>query len=412
MKSVLRHVIICGLCLLWCECCQYIPRLKDASESLLIKHCDQNIQLDSSISMALKRLILVDNWLKPIIGQIGSKNLEQLEYLEFRENGLINLFEANIRELANLKELRIKESQLDLVLYNLPQKEKLAILEVESKSISSKINFFSNFPKTLKHAFIVNTRVTWESTITYNSEQFQLQNLTMRNCSLKGIALHPCEKTLTDLDLSQNQLKNFRGLGSLLNLRFFNISHNLIKVIEEIDFIEMTKIDTLILGNNLLEYIPANSFEKNSNLRELDISYNKLLQLNLNGHFIGKIIVDGNMLECDTLVRDKSKISPINTVSKSLKVVEVQQLLCSKESASSNSAYGIYGLVSALIITIVVSAIIIGLQQRKIRMAATARKSAEDSSFGYHVPPQEEGDYANPDEMEDPNYCTEPIYNE
>lgn len=303
MFKFLIIFILFELCHVFCDCCQ--QNFTAGRSRNEIRNCSNTIlPLNSTTANALKQLYLKENELGPNLSLNSFSNLRQLEYLELHENKF-NYFENEGQEiLPNLIELRIKESKLNLRLSDLPKNNKLKVLIVESSSLYS--CDFKYFPKTLTRVIIVNTQVNikWSSNTNCLCDEINstlrmhLNMLHMKNCSLEDISLGQFKDTLTFLDLSQNKLKSFEGLQGLENLRFLDLSHNLITLIVEKDFSEMCEIGKLTLSYNLIESIPADCFRSNMRLREVDISHNRLTQLHLKSNYITKLTIDGSLVRC------------------------------------------------------------------------------------------------------------------
>lgn len=305
MSTVFQYSIIFVLCCLGLchgHGCESISRRSDSYE---IHNCTHLI-LPLSISKKakdLRKLVLAGNGLGALLQFNTFRNLPQLEYLELTENGLEYLQpDDNMQTLPYLTELRIRERKMILCSNELQGRRQLLSLWVETRSLSATQINFRQFPPTLLNMYIVNTKVDikWSfNHIGVDRRNFKmpLANLTMRNCTLRVIALHQCEDTLTYLDLSQNKFKSFHGLGNLKALRILNMSDNLIDAIGENDFVRMISIEKLILSNNLIKTIPGSSFDANINLRDVDLTNNELSRLYQDLKNIAKISIHGKMLQ-------------------------------------------------------------------------------------------------------------------
>ncbi|CAF1203134.1 unnamed protein product [Rotaria sordida] len=119
--------------------------------------------------------------------------------------------------------------------------------------------------------------------------------LTVVNCSLKNVSL---SQTIFDLDLSSNKLIS---IPSLMN------------------FQEMKEID---LKNNLIEEITKNIFNNMANLWRIDLSNNRIRNIESDS-FVGvkliKLELNTNLLTTlETLTNDNKRISFLNPLNNSL----------------------------------------------------------------------------------------------
>lgn len=360
-------IVMCCLRLCGGHGCESISRSSDSYE---IQNCT-NLILPLSVSEEkakdLRKLVLTGNGLGALLKFNTLRNLPQLEYLELNQNGLEYLQpDDNRQTLPYLSELRIRERKMTLSPSELPGRRQLLSLLVETRSLSDTRINFRQFPRTLLNMYIVNTKVDikWSfNHIEVDRRNFKLPltNLTVRNCTLKVIALHQCEDTLTYLDLSQNKFKSFHGLGNLKVLRVLNMSDNLIDAIGENDFVRMISIEKLIISNNLIKTIPGSSFDANTNLRDVDLTNNELSRLYQDLKNIAKISINGKMLQ----LRNAPLANYHNyTIITSTAAKTVEKL---QSPGGTPSSYISFPFMLLVILILIISGIFNVLQQRKIR---------------------------------------------
>ncbi|CAG5043126.1 unnamed protein product [Parnassius apollo] len=85
---------------------------------------------------------------------------------------------------------------------------------------------------------------------------------------------------IMNLDVSHNRLRSFVvNITDLANIRFFNLSNNFITGLDFTTFSHMNNLQNLDLSNNRFDYVPDQSLSYTHNLKQLNITYNGITQV-------------------------------------------------------------------------------------------------------------------------------------
>lgn len=464
MTYLPKYLIFLVLCLALCETCKYIS--KDDATTFEIHKCKSVIlPLNETIAKGLRKLVLVENEFYDNFESNTFNNLDKLKYLELHENSWRVGGTMHFHFPTVLSQFRMIDNDFGLNYIGFLKKVSLTTLELQVTNVKSEMNNFNEFASTLLNVFIANTvvQLKWTPANDKTDEKLIFRNLTMRNCSLNEVAFHQLDETLTHLDVSRNKLKSFNGMRGLKQLREFNISHNLINMISEHDLPINTNLEILILNNNIIEFIAANSFKQNDILMEVVLSNNKLRhfygiqrlsslkylfidhnlitrieqqdfsnminleKLILNDNLIDIIPANSfkqnnklmdvvlsnnkltpytmvnetsrNLLQC-LLLKDLPKTHSIFTIMTASGVDNVNQSLCFEKSTSHGRNYNSSWCILLFVVLLIISVIIHILQHRKIRMTRVVIQ-LDNSKVKDHCSDGPNNDY----EVVEPHYA-------
>lgn len=171
--------------------------------------------------------------------------------------------------LTSLKELN----------YYLDNKEISVFSARENRLFDIPEQFFKNIIKVIKIDFSFNE---FEEISEILLEKRTLNYLFFTNNKINRVPLNIAYlQNLKELDFSNNNISTLNdGFTGLINLEIFRINNNQIKEFPEC-LLNLEKLDSLIINNNLIEIIPNQNWEK-SNIRNIDISFNKLSKVGQN----------------------------------------------------------------------------------------------------------------------------------
>ena len=150
-----------------------------------------------------------------------------------------------------------------------------------------------------------------------------LKQLTLSNCGLSTVAGLENAQSLTDLDLSNNTIRNLEPLSTLMNLKTLNLRHNALTSLNSLT--QLANLETLDVSYNVLTSIdPIGTCRK---LTELDASHNRitslgtadnlpvLSKLNLSSNSLSDVSILGNCLSLTELDISKNSVTDIRSFS-------------------------------------------------------------------------------------------------
>lgn len=219
--------------------------------------------------LGLTRLYLHNNRLTAVKSEWFT-NLQNLITLSLNNN-LIREFDGNAA-LANnklLSSLRIDHNLLSSI-------EKLSV---------------GNFPELKEVDVSSNTQLGKSGAkVDFNLSEVKMNNISISECHINPSALkvyannnninvlvvHLRENILTDLHLAHNKLVDLKNITLLSKLQWLDLSYNLIETIPAKTFQGLTALTQLNLGHNLISQVAPKSFNGLTSLTVLNFSSNKL----------------------------------------------------------------------------------------------------------------------------------------
>ncbi|XP_067135989.1 leucine-rich repeat-containing G-protein coupled receptor 5-like isoform X2 [Centruroides vittatus] len=220
-------------------------------------------------------LILQDNKIQTI-GPHGFDGLSSLKVLDIKNNRL-RQFPSAISTLSSLRELSFANNGINYLPNHIFQGcPKLTLLEMGKNPISEiGVYTFYNMAY-LKKLILSEVRKMEEFPDLKGTSA--LEHLRLDRASLKTVPEDLCRKVpmLKSLNLKSNKLKSLPRLSGCKELRFIDLSYNLIDSLGETPFSKLGKLIDLFLSNNLIERIESDSFEGLDNLQVLDLHNNRI----------------------------------------------------------------------------------------------------------------------------------------
>ena len=148
-----------------------------------------------------------------------------------------------------------------------------------------------------------------------------LKKLTLSGCGLSTVAGLENAQMLTDLNLSNNTIRNLEPLSTLMNLQTLDLSHNALTSLNALT--QLANLETLDVSYNVLTSIdPIATCRK---LTQLDASHNRitslgtvdnlptLSKLNLSSNTLSDVAILGNCASLTELDISKNSIADIGT---------------------------------------------------------------------------------------------------
>lgn len=148
-----------------------------------------------------------------------------------------------------------------------------------------------------------------------------LKKLTLSSCGLSTVAGLENAQMLTDLNLSNNTIRNLEPLSTLMNLQTLDLSHNALTSLNALT--QLANLETLDVSYNVLTSIdPIGTCRK---LTQLDASHNRitslgtvdnlptLSKLNLSSNTLSDVAILGNCASLTDLDISKNSIADIGT---------------------------------------------------------------------------------------------------
>lgn len=160
------------------------------------------------------------------------------------------------------------------------------------------IKLSNNFIEVIENGAFTSCRGLTEINLQWNnitalsdglfSNNHNLQILDLSYNAICSIGNATFASSLMYLNLKHNSLQqiNFKLPEGLINLE---LSFNNISFITRDSFSGLTQLETVKLNNNALKTIPFTLFNTNSNLKEIDLSYNKISAVSKTTFFLQKI---------------------------------------------------------------------------------------------------------------------------
>lgn len=162
-------------------------------------------------------------------------------------------------------------------LNNLSQLKKLTIPILYNEKIINSMDSINNL-ESLQLSFI---NFNFNSILNNTSSTFFPANnsllfLGLSNSGIEYIEPHTFQALvkLTYLELSGNQIEDVSFLQPLVSIQRIGLAINRIKFINNVDFSKFANLNTLGLGNNLINQIDSRTFENNTALNSLDLMFN------------------------------------------------------------------------------------------------------------------------------------------
>ncbi|ODV64375.1 leucine-rich repeat domain-containing protein [Ascoidea rubescens DSM 1968] len=304
----------------------------------------------------LRRLKLSNNQIFKIDGLNNLSNLRHLDLShqiikhEFLlpELYLINKIE-NVNHLSNLRGLNLSQNAIQSIenVYNLPY---LKFLDLSNNLIQSDLNFslnLNNLSSNLNVLLLNGNLIQSISNVYWQN----FKNLKKLDLSHNKIVEIPesfnCLTNLNELFLENCGFKNgyensLNNLSNLNNLKLLVLSNNKIEVIGDLFDSSNNNLQLLDLSFNCIQSIDS-PFKKLRNLKNLDLSYNKikqitgfdnnnnLINLNLQNNFINHLDNLKNLTKLTRLNLMKNHLTCLNPLNC---LINLQELNLQKNKIS------------------------------------------------------------------------------
>lgn len=259
---------------------EYIPDPMSVRQLFIEMFRIGNITAESfSKFKQLTVLHLMDNVINGIFNESFS-GLNSLETLKIEGNGLKLLENGSFNSLEKLKNLTIHE----LTLTQLNQTIQFNNSNLQTIDFQWGHLVWPTFPESLQKLTITKTIITINklkyATLFDRMDQLVEVNL-MENNLTDSVMPKMVSYNLAILNLQKNSLKNVQE-HVLHSLTDFDLSHNQIMEITAIMLRSMPKLVRFLANNNRIEKISFNAFINNPDLRQLNLTNNRLKQMYLN----------------------------------------------------------------------------------------------------------------------------------
>lgn len=127
-----------------------------------------------------------------------------------------------------------------------------------------------------------------------------LQSIVVSNCGLTG-SVYVNYEYLRTLDLSHNELTEFKGGKHLSGLKKLNLSHNRLKYIDDRYLCKMESLKHINLSHNELTDIdPLDTTYELKYLKSIDVSYNKIRETPISAlhrRYLKVLKLEGNPIQ-------------------------------------------------------------------------------------------------------------------
>lgn len=187
--------------------------------------------------------------------------------------------EIDLKEFNQLKVLNLSNKNIEVIdraILSIPFPEKLEVLILNNSELSKLPKSISKLTGLKQLSLQKNPNLNYTS-VFYELSNLSLEFLDLQFNYLKHLSAEVSNlKTLEELNLSNNQLSNFKGfeiLKSLPKLRSLWLRNNEIQLLDT-SVNEMTELVNLYLENNQLTSLPKSLVGLKS-LRVLHLSYNQ-----------------------------------------------------------------------------------------------------------------------------------------
>ena len=233
---------------------------------------DKNSDNLTSLDMQYNRISCIES--KPLLG------LRNLLELNLSGNQLRRLHGNMLNDMSRLKDLDLSNNQLE----NLPSRTICKVRQLRSLRLGH-----NPFIRVQLNHTCLKASLTHLETLSLESVQFShidgvsfvsvqnspITNLTLKNCNISLLRAGTFQyvRSITDLDLSYNNIQSLFNSFSLdlQNLKTLNLYRNKFKSIDFNQLHPLRSLDTLIIGNDELDYvnISFSPLAKNHNLSTL-----------------------------------------------------------------------------------------------------------------------------------------------
>ncbi|XP_063699719.1 P-granule-associated novel protein 1-like [Culicoides brevitarsis] len=161
------------------------------------------------------------------------------------------------------------------------------------------------------------TKETFGSTDGDN-ERYYLFTLNLSNNEIEEVAKGALTlfESLEELDLSGNSIKSLKHSFSdnvLLNLKSLDLSNNQLYDIMDEAFKGLHNLEKLIMNKNLLKNLSSSILKPLKNLKELDVSENQLMLIEVLSPKLKILNVEGNFLKSDR-IRGLNRLTNLKTL--------------------------------------------------------------------------------------------------
>lgn len=292
--------------------------------------------------LTLQRLNLEANEISEI-PRDSLSDLGTIQYLQLRDNNITYLPKAAFGNLPILFEVQLMNNGLNNIsgkafdgllqllslnvsnnlLRSIPNDAFLGLVSLRKLDVSynllttldNKTNGLLDDCLSLEEIDISHNRFSFITKKTFPSNQYIPYRLRKINLSYNSMAIVTPDlkfgtKTVTDLDLSHNNIKDIRKgvLGNLTSLLRLDMSFNELVKLESDVFNMQENFSELILHNNRIWNVSYDSLLKLNNLTLLDLRGNDISKFS--NELVGKmratnmsVLFEGNPLLCDCYTR-------------------------------------------------------------------------------------------------------------
>lgn len=278
----------------------------------------------------LNQLILESNQIKTIHPN-AFDNLTNLNDLSLNDN-LLDTVPNAIRKLRYLKSLDLGKNKISVIDNNsfqgLEEMMGLRLTDNQIKSITKDafapmkqlhvLNLASNKVKHIdQSAFISNSQLRairldnnlMEDISSVFTSLPSLVLLNVADNNIKWFDYSHLPQSLVWLDIHKNnitELGNYFDVTNGLKINYLDVSHNKIKIIH--NGLIPKSIETLNLGNNLIEDVPKDTFVNKPDIKNISLAGNLIKKLSISSVLVSKVKYErnlpelylaGNPLHCD-----------------------------------------------------------------------------------------------------------------
>ncbi|XP_015917704.1 toll-like receptor Tollo [Parasteatoda tepidariorum] len=191
--------------------------------------------------------------------------LKQLRYINLSQNKIGNLTSKNFKLLPILKELDLSKNQI----YNLQHGvfddiESLIKVDLSDNFLTDINGLFMNL-KVLKHVNVSRNKVQW---FDYAVIPVQLEKLDLHSNEIEILGnYYELENTLqlVQIDVSYNYLVDVNGASFPNKIKVIRINNNRISNIHPFTFIAKSNLTYVDISNNKIQNLDINTFRLNQN---------------------------------------------------------------------------------------------------------------------------------------------------
>lgn len=272
---------------------------RNASSLRQLELCQNKIQLidDSTFFWAIDlELIDLSHNLINQLEEHAFLGLTELRTLYLNHNQIENLAPRTFNHLPKLKVLHLQENRIRAIDGRLfLDNHNLNEVLLNDNDITTMNGSTFEHLRHLNRIDIQNNPIKEFDCLYVDAIHTNIQNISARGCfvgnrteklfasnNLIAYVIVTVTHKLLELDLANNELREFQNLTDLDNLRELDLSNNYIRDIGLNSFSSMTKLIVLRLRNSGLRAVNFGLFSHKPKLRILDISYNQLGRIDLN----------------------------------------------------------------------------------------------------------------------------------